>query len=298
MNEVIEALRAGFTTTPHHVARQHFHAGTGDFLIMPALDKRSAGVKMVMIQPDNAVRGLPVIQGAYVLFDVAAGGPVALFDGAGLTTLRTPAASAVATDVLARQGVTTLGIIGGGPQGAGHVEAMLAIRPSLRRIVVASRTEATAQRLVDELRAGVRADIEITVGDYGAAADADIVCIGTRSLQPIVAGHQVRPGTHVNAVGAYRLDMAELSGDLLAGATVTVDDREAAVAEAGDLHQAAERGEWSWDHVVGDLTDLASGRLARRHNDEITVFKSVGLAYEDLLAARLIAAKEGLVSPD
>ena len=289
---MIEALRVGFAAHPRHVPRQHLHAGGGEFLIMPAVDPLTAGVKLVMIQPDNAERGLPVIQGTYVLFDAVRGHPAALFDGAALTLLRTPAASAVATNALARENSRSLGLIGSGPQGRGHFTAMLAVRPGLDQVIVASRTPANARRLANELSAP---GVTIEVGDIVEAAACDIVCVATRSNEPLITAAMVGPGTHINAVGAYRLDMRELAADLIDLATVAVDDLDAAQAEAGDLAIAVSEQRFSWDRVCADLTTLSNGDWARRSDDEITIFKSVGLAFEDLVVARYIAAKDGLI---
>ena len=292
MAEMIEALRVAFAAHPKHIPRQHLHAGEGEFLIMPAIDPRTAGVKLVMIQPKNADRGLPVIQGTYVLFDAVEGRPVALFDGAALTLLRTPAASAVATNALARQDCRSLGLIGSGPQGRGHFAAMLAVRPHLDQVIVASRTTANASRAAQELSAP---GVTVRVGDISDAAACDIVCVGTRSTEPLVTAAMVRPGAHINAVGAYRLDMRELAADLVDIATVTVDDLDAAQAEAGDLALAVSEQSFAWNRVRADLVSLSTGEWSRRSEHEVTIFKSVGLAFEDLVVARQVATKDGLL---
>jgi ornithine cyclodeaminase len=259
---------------------------------MPAAAADSAGVKLVGIQPANPARGLPIIQGVYVLFDMRVGQPVALFDGAALTTLRTPLISALATDALARRDVRTVGIVGTGPQAVAHVAAMRLVRPEIDAVVVAGRTPARVAAVVDELvGAGERA----RSGSYSEAAACDIVCMATRSDQPLISRADVSDGAHLNLVGSYRLDLCEVDAELVAAATVAVDDRAAARAEAGDLHLAVEAGRWSWDRIAGDLTDLASGRLTRTDDAEITLFKSVGLAVQDLAIASRAAAAAGVM---
>ena len=248
-------------------------------------------MKLVGIQPANPARGLPLIQGVYVLFDMRIGQPVALFDGAALTTLRTPMISALATDALARDDARSLGIIGTGPQAVAHVRAVRVVRPDIEGVVVAGRTAAHVDLVVDELVAGGESAI---AGSYAAAAACDIVCSATRANSAIFGLADVRPGAHVNLVGSYRLDLREVAADLVAAATVAVDDLAAAKAEAGDLHLAAQEGLWSWDKVAGDLTDLASGRLRRTSDSEITLFKSVGLAVQDLAIAQRAAAAAGI----
>ncbi len=297
MQAAINALRVCFANRPSHIARQHYGVAGGEFLLMPAVDADSAGIKLIMVQPKNADRGLPIIQGTYVLFDADAGCPLALLDGAALTTIRTPAVSAVATHALARANVHTLGIIGSGPQAFGHIEAMLCVRPTLDSIVLASRTRANAQSLVDNIiqRSALAEGISIRVGDYAEAAGCDIVCAGTRAIEPVIHASMVAPGTHINAVGAYRTDMRELSTDLVAASRVVVDDIHAAHDEAGDLALAVADGGWSWDRVAGDLASVSAGHVSRQSDTEITLFKSVGLAVQDLVIARLVCAQVGLL---
>lgn len=268
---------------------------------MPATAGTRAGVKLLMVQPANGDRNLPLIDGAYVLFDSELGRPIALLDGSALTRLRTPAASAVATDALARREAASLGIIGAGPQGLAHLEAMLCVRPAIASVIVSSRSASSAQTLVtrisdDDSLTGLspRVRSNTRFGSYEDAAACDIVCIATRSTTALVDLPMVRPGAHLNAVGAYRPDMAELAADLLSKATVTVDEIGAAREEAGDLIRAAATGAWSWAQIAGDLVALANGTLKRSNVGEVTVFKSVGLALEDLVVADLVAAASGV----
>ena len=297
MHDAVIALRDCFALRPAHIARQAHAVAGGEFLLMPAVDANAAGVKLIMVQPKNAVRGLPIIQGTYVLFDADAGHAIALLDGAALTTLRTPAISAVATDAMARTDVRTLGIVGSGPLALGHIDAMLCVRPGITDIVLASRTRRNAERLVDDIvaRAVLPTGVSIRVGDYAHAAACDIVCTGTRAIEPIIDASMVRPGTHINAVGAYRTDMRELSTDLVAASSVIVDDIEAAHHEAGDLALAVADGGWAWDRVAGDLAAVAAGNVARVSATEITLFKSVGLAVQDLVIARRVCTAAGLL---
>jgi ornithine cyclodeaminase/alanine dehydrogenase-like protein (mu-crystallin family) len=292
LTDALDALRDCFAAEPTHVDRVHAAAGGGELLVMPAAAGDVAGVKLVGIQPANPARGLPIIQGVYVLFDMRIGQPVALLDGAALTTLRTPMISALATDVLARHDARTLGIIGTGPQAIAHVRAMRIVRPAIDQVVVAGRTASHVAPVVEELVAEGEA---ATAGTYADAAACDIVCAATRSDTPLFGLADVHGGVHINLVGSYRLDLREVAADLIAGATVAVDDLDAAKAEAGDLHLAVQEGVWSWDKVAGDLTDLASGRLTRTSYAETTLFKSVGLAVQDLVIARRAAAALGIL---
>jgi len=193
--------------------------------------------------------------------------------------------------------VRTLGIIGTGPQADGHVEAMLAVRPALDDIVVASRSTESAAATVARIvqLPCVTGSIRVRAGTNAEAATCDVLCTATRCIDPIVTAAMVRPGTHINAIGAYRTDMRELATDLVAACTVAVDDVQAAHDEAGDLALAVADGGWSWDRLAGDLTALSSGALRRHSDTEITLFKSVGLAVEDLVIARIVAASENLL---
>jgi ornithine cyclodeaminase len=292
LTDALDALRTCFAADPSHVDRVHCRAGGGEFLVMPAAAGDASGVKLVGIQPSNPARGLPIIQGVYVLFDMRIGQPVALLDGAALTTLRTPMISALATDALARADSRSLGVIGTGPQAVAHVHAVRVVRPDVDQVVVAGRTAAHVGRVVEQL---VAAGYSTAAGSYADAAACDIVCAATRSDTALFGLGDVRAGTHINLVGSYRLDLREVSSDLIAGSTVVVDDRAAAMAEAGDLHLAVEEGAWAWDKVAGDLTDLSTGRLRRSSPEEITLFKSVGLAVQDLAIAQRAAAAAGIM---
>jgi ornithine cyclodeaminase len=291
--DALAALRACFAAEPTHVDRVHARAAGGEFLVMPAASGNAAGVKLVGIQPANAAAGRPIIQGIYVLFDMTLGQPVALFDGAALTTLRTPVISALATDALARADARSLGVIGTGPQAAAHVHAMRLVRPAVENVIVAGRTAAHVDGVVAQLSTS---GVSAVAGTYQQAAGCDIVCAATRADSPLFELADVRPGAHINLVGSYRLDLREVAADVIAAATVAVDDRAAARAEAGDLAIAVAEGVWAWDRVAGDLSDLATGRLARVSENEITLFKSVGLAVQDLAIAHRAAAAAGITS--
>jgi ornithine cyclodeaminase len=288
----IDALRDTFRRSPTHVPRVHLSPGSGEFLIMPAASGDVAGTKLVTIQPANAARGLPIIQGTYLLFDMTTGATVAMFDGAALTTLRTPAASALATDVLARPDAHTIGVLGTGPQAAAHVTAIACVRPAARTVVVAGRTPAHVDAVVAELHAE---GYDARSGTFAEAGGCDIVNGCTRADVALITAADVRPGAHLNLVGSYRLDLREVAADVIAASTVYVDELAAAKAEAGDLHLAVEEDAWSWDAVAGDLADLAAGRVSRRDAAEITLFKSVGLAVQDLAVAHAAARLAGLL---
>jgi len=266
----------------------------GDLLLMTGLRDagRGTAVKLVTVLPDNAARGLPTVQAVIAWFDGASGEPLAVLDGTTITGMRTGAASGVATRLLARPDASVLALYGAGAQAAWQVRAVCAARPigSLR---VYARNEsargAFAAEMAAELGPGV--DVVAAPSAQEALRGADVVCCATTSSTPIFDADWVESGTHVNAVGAYRLDMIELPPELFArAAVVAVDSRSAALEEAGDLVAALERGLLAPDGYV-ELGTVEAEWANRRDPDAITVFKSVGLAIQDVAAAELIAGR-------
>ena len=286
MSACIEALRAGSVELGDLHPRTQVPLGlTDDFLMMPAVSPAGIGVKIVNVVSGNRERGLPLIHGFYLYCDRETGVPTATLDGSALTTLRTPAASALAADLLARPDATTLGVFGTGVQARVHVEAMLVVRPGITRILVTGRSEGSAESFVTSLDVGGRPAV---AADPLETAGCDIVCGCTSSTTPVIPTDAVRPGSHVGLVGSYSMARREVDADLVNLASVFVDDRHAAATEAGDLMVPAEEGEWSFDAVVGDLSELCVGKVGRTADDEVTLFKSVGLAAWDLIVAAAV----------
>jgi ornithine cyclodeaminase/alanine dehydrogenase-like protein (mu-crystallin family) len=258
-----------------------------EVLLMPAFGPEGTGVKIVTIARENPGRDLPLIQGAYVLFSPDDLSPELLIDAAALTSLRTASVSALATRHLARQDSRELVVFGAGAQAEAHIRAMLAVRPIERVTVVA--TSPASPRARDLVARMANDGIEIATGAAEDVSSADIVCTCTTSATPVFEGELLPGGAHVNAVGAYRPDMCELDPRLLARASVTVETLEAAEAEAGDVLMAIAAGALPREHFAHELADVVSGRAGRRGDDDVTVFKSVGLAVEDLVIARAVA---------
>jgi ornithine cyclodeaminase len=252
--------------------RSHLAVPGGELLLMPAHGGAGLGVKLVTLAPGNPAQGLPFIHGAYVLFSPDGLVPEALLDGTELTTIRTGAVSALATDRLARPDARRLVIFGAGVQARVHVEAMRAVRP-IESVTIVGRDPARARALAEA--------VDGEVGDASAVAGADIVCTCTTSAEPVFDGTALRPGTHVNAIGAYRPDLRELDDAALAGATVVVETRAAALAEAGDVIRAGLPAD-----ALVELAAVVGDAAGRPSAEAITVFKSVGLALEDLAVAR------------
>jgi ornithine cyclodeaminase len=253
-------------------------------LLMPAFGEAGVGVKIVTLSPANPDRGLPFIQASYVLFDAGTQSPEAVLDGAALTALRTAAVSGLATRHAARDEASRLVVFGAGVQARAHLEAMCAVRP-VTELVVVSRSRPAAEALV---RGGLQQGLDARLGEPGSVADTDLICTCTTSEQPLFDGSLLRPGAHVNAVGSHRPDARELDTETIRRGRVVVETRAIAIAEAGELAIPIAEGAIDAGHVVADLAETVRGTEVRRSPEDVTVFKSVGMAFEDLAVARAI----------
>lgn len=287
MKDAIDALDSVFSgALPSAPPRSHMDVGSGDLLVMPAWgEDLGVGVKLVTVAPANPSSGLPLIHGIYVLFDYEALRPLALLDGAALTGIRTAAVSAVATRHLARGKSRTLLVFGGGTQGQAHIEAMGKVLPELEQVLCVSRSRVSAERLVKRANElGHRAE----VASADAVEHADVICTCTTTSSALFDGALIRPGAHVNAVGAYKPDARELDDATIERSSVFVEVKEPALREAGDLRIPLESGVLASSDVT-ELGDVAGGRAAGRTDvDQVTVFKSVGVAFEDLVVAAAV----------
>jgi ornithine cyclodeaminase/alanine dehydrogenase-like protein (mu-crystallin family) len=263
----------------------------GDALFMPAyvpaLD--ALGLKTVSVFRRNPERGLPVIHAIVGLVDPETGQPLAIMDGTYLTALRTGAVSGAAADLLARADSHVLTAIGAGAQGVTQIAAVCAVRP-IERVIAVDVNEAALERLREALRNDwpeIEARLETTTDSGAAVREADIICTATTSRTPVFHDEDVRPGTHLSAVGAYTPEMQELPAATVARATVVVDAVDAALSEAGDLIIPLRDGLVSREHFARELGMVASGAAPGRTNgDEVTLFKSVGNAVQDVVVAR------------
>ncbi len=268
----------------------------GTSLFMPAYvpGLGAFGAKVISIFPGNIPKGLPTIHALVLLLDPATGVPLGLVEGSTLTALRTGAASGVATRWLSRPEASVLAVFGAGVQARTQAQAVCAVR-SIRAIIVFDPLTSRAREFADELsRLGppVPKDVQPASSPAEAARPADIICTATTSRRPVFADLDIRPGVHINAVGSYQPDVQEIPGETVARAKVVVDSREAALAETGDLIIPVAAGIFSPDRIHAEIGQVAAGTKAgRTTSDEITLFKSVGLAVQDM-AAGLRALKE------
>jgi ornithine cyclodeaminase len=259
---------------------------TGMIGMMPGFLGRPAslGLKVVSIFPGNHGTRYDSHQGVVMLFDTVHGSPIAIIDASSITAIRTAAVSGVATRALARDDAGDLAILGAGVQAATHLEAMHAVR-RIRRVRVWSRDRARAQRFADASPVAV----EVMPTAQAAVDGADLICATTAARQPILEGGWLRPGCHINAVGACFPTARELDTAAVVRARLIVDSRESALAEAGDFLIPRAEGALGDDHIAGELGDVLLGRVAgRRAGDEVTLFKSLGIAIEDLAAAHYV----------
>jgi alanine dehydrogenase len=248
------------------------------------------GLKAMVLKPENPARGLDLHIGLVVVFDPDDGRPLAVMDAGAVTAIRTAAVSAVATDTLANPGACDLAILGCGVQARAHLELMAEVR-KLRTVRVWNRTRANAESLRDW--AAHWLDTPVLVMDSVSAAldGADLICTTLATREPVVQVEQLAPGAHLNVVGASFPDARELTSVAIAAATVFVDSRESARTESADLRMPMAEGEIGPEHVVAELGEVLLGRHpGRTRADEITAYKSLGLAVQDILSGFVIAS--------
>ncbi len=265
----------------------------GTLLTMPCADRAGwFGVKQVSVMPNNPSRGKESVQAWYTLFDPT-GTPTLACDATLLTRFRTAAVSALAAKYLAPSRAETLLVVGTGSLAPWLGEAHLQVRPYKTVLVWgrnAERAEATAADLEARFEgSGFTPQVAVAPDLAAAVAQADVVTVATTAKKPVLKGDWLHNGQHLDLVGAFTPDMAEADADTVKRADVFVDDLEACLNEAGDLIQAQAQG-WSFDLVYGDLAALVTGEAGRQGPQRTTLFKSVGLALEDLVVAKLLLA--------
>lgn len=292
MEETLAALARGQATNP---LRQVFPVPDrpGLMALMPAYlaEKCTLGAKIVGVFPENRVVGQDVHQGAVLIFEAEHGRLAAVIEAGAVTALRTAAVSGVATRWLAREDATTLAILGSGVQAHSHLRAMLAVRP-ITQVRIWSRqldhAHALAQKVSEEYRLPARVFLHVR----DAVAGADIICTTTSSPEPILRGEWLSPGVHINAVGSSLPFQRELDSAAVARSRLFVDRRESALKEAGDFVIPCNEGVVTETHIRGEIGEVLVGKIVgRQTRDEITLFKSVGLAVEDVASGYYLYEK-------
>jgi ornithine cyclodeaminase/alanine dehydrogenase-like protein (mu-crystallin family) len=290
MKQAFGELSAGRTVSPLRTVIP-LPDREADALFMPAFvpSMDALGMKSVNVFRNNPPRGLPAIHALVMLVDTETGQPTAIMDGSYLTALRTGAVSGAAADLLAREDSQTLAVIGAGAQGVTQIAAICAVRP-IERVIAVDISEVALERLRD----GIRQDwpelldrLETSTDAAGAVRQADIVCTATTARRPVFADADLRPGTHVSGVGAYTPQMQEVPPETVVRATVVVDAIEAALEEGGDLIIPLNQGLVTREHFARELGMLVNGdATGRSSREEITFFKSVGNAVQDVVVAK------------
>jgi len=302
MVEAIEAVQAAYVQLSAGEARVPVRLPVevpeheGVILYMPAYLPRSRGLgaKIVTVFPHNPQAGLPTIHALIVVNDAATGAPTAVMEAGYLTALRTGAAAGVATRLLARPDARTAAIIGAGVQGRTQLEAIAAVR-DIECVWVYDANRTAAERFAVEMAArGGRIPRKVRVADTAQAAvrDADVISTATTSRQPVFADTDLKPGVHLNGIGSFTPEMQEVPADTVRRARIVVDNVAACLAEAGDLIIPLRQGLISRDDMSTEIGQVAAGtRPGRERPDEVTFFKSVGNAVQDVAVAQLVLAR-------
>lgn len=287
VRQAFVALSSGEAAVPLRLPLETEH---GVSLFMPAHlpSEGTAGAKVVSVNPGNRARGLPSIHATVLLLDPETGRPLALMDGTWLTALRTGAAGGVAADLLARPRARVAAVFGAGVQARTQLEALRVVR-DIDEVRLVSRTGASAARWAEEL-SGL--DVRVVTDPVEAVRGADVVVAATDSATPVFPGEAVEAGTHVTGVGSYTPEMREVDTELVRRARVFVDQTEAVLAEAGDLAGPVADGAVDPDVILGEIGEVAAGTVVGRTSpDDVTFFKSVGNAVQDMaVAARVLQA--------
>ncbi|HCL94661.1 MAG TPA: ornithine cyclodeaminase [Gammaproteobacteria bacterium] len=251
------------------------------------------GVKIASVFPANVSHDLPAIHAAYILFDGINGVPVRSIDGNALTYLKTAADSALGSQLLARPDCRRLLMVGAGAMAPYLIEAHCTVHPQIEEIRIWNRSVGRRDALLDEINNGRHAEAAEDLAE--AVAWADLVCCATMASEPLIQGQWLRPGTHLDLVGAFRKDMREADDEALRRAQVFVDSRKTTIGEIGELVIPMEAGVISEEDVLGDLYDLCANKTGRQNPKDITLFKNGGGGHLDLMTARHI---ENRCTPD
>lgn len=301
MREAIDVVESGFRAMARGDAiapqrlRLDVPGGAAVLLEMPAYlksaggaagDESGLGTKIVGVFPENPRRSLDVVQAVYLLIDAQTGVPLSLMEGRFITGIRTAATSAVATRHMASNGTKQLAVFGAGIQARFHIDAMIEAA-QIAGIMIASRTARKAHELAEQVRAVHRLPCEVVSAEE-AAYQADLICTCTTSATPLFDGTMIRAGAHINAVGAFTPSNRELDTATVLRSRVVIDAVSAAGQEAGEIQIPLSEGAIQASHIKGTLAEVVSGKLpGRESNNEITLFRSCGLAIEDLVTAKL-----------
>lgn len=288
--DAVAALREGHRLPRAQVADMFLGPGDATLLSRGAwIEGLGFGVKSVTVFDDNPRQGLPTIQGGMLVFEPKNGCLEAVIEGRLVTEIKTAADSVLGATYLARPDSRHLLIVGGGTVARSLIKAYTSVLPELRRVSIWTRRQEQARALADEWPPGAFI-VDAATDIAEAAGRADIISCATMAREPVLRGAWIRPGTHVDLIGAYKADMREADDDLISSASLYVDSRDTTIHHIGELMMPISNGTISVSSVLGDFYDLASiSDAARKSPDEITVFKNGGGAHLDLMIARYIS---------
>jgi len=295
MKQAIDLMREGFISLAsgwaHAPVRMNMPTQEDGqrALFMPVFsqDLDQIGLKVVTVNPKNPLYGLPFIHAFITVSDASNGVPLALMDGEYITSLRTGAGSGLATEILSRPESSVLALFGTGVQAHTQLEAVCTVRPIVK-VIVFGRTPERTDQFINTIRDRYAMDV-VRAKSPIDLMEADIICTATTSLTPVFEAEHIAPGTHINGIGSYRPDMREIPSEVIAMAKVVVDQREACLREAGDLTIPIQKGLFDTSHIHAELGEiLIKHQKGRNNSSEITFFKSVGNAIQDLVVASFL----------
>jgi alanine dehydrogenase len=262
----------------------------GDFRAMPAYINQCAGLKWVSVYPDNHKHNMPTVMATIILCDPDTGYPLAIMDGTYITEIRTGAVGGLAVKYLARKDSSVIGIIGAGTEAETQLLAISEVLPKINEVKIFDLNKDASFRYAETMAR--RLNIQCSIVDtIEAATDADIVVTTTPSREPIIKKHHIKPGTHINAIGADAEGKQELETDLTVSSKIIVDDIEQA-AHSGEINVPLSQGHMKIEEIYGTLGEVASNmKKGRENNEEITIFDSTGLAIQDIICAKLVYEK-------
>ncbi len=300
MSEVLKAVENGFVLKAQGKAVMpcktylELPQRQGDFRAMPAYIDGGAGIKWVSVYPNNREYSLPTVIAMIIYCDPDNGYPLAIMDGTFITNMRTGAAGGIAVKYLARKDSSIIGMVGAGKQAEAQIMAIKEVLPEIKEVKVFSRPEETSQRFVKKVGEQLELNIH-PVGSVEMAADADVVVATTYATAPVIMRQHIKPGTHINAIGADAEGKQELDAGLLNVSKVVIDDMEQA-CHSGEINVPLKNGQFKVENIYSILGEVAAGMKKGRENaGEITVFDSTGLAIQDMVCAKLVYenAKKG-----
>ena len=295
MKEAIHAMESAFNHLSNGIAHIpprlnfDFPDKNASSLIMPAyaIGNPYYCVKIVSINYSNPKRGLPLIHSVIQVFNASQGNPIATFDGESITAIRTAAASGLATDLMAKKDASICTIFGTGVQATFHMKAIMEIR-NIEKFIIFSRSKSTAAKFCDLHSKNIKCEI----GSKKTLKESDIICTTTPSKIPLIEFESIRLGCHLNVIGSHRPKMREVSSDIITHSKIIVDQLKTCKKEAGDLIIPMKEGIWSFENVHGELGMVMDGTIpARETENEVTLFKSVGNAIQDLTLINLLMKK-------